>query len=761
MTLRTKILLICGLVSVASALVGHLVQRHVVYAQFLELERQKAIQDAQRCREAVLREMEHLVTYTADWAFWDETWRFMADRNPAYIEANITTDAMVSGRFNLLRILDRDRSVVIALDCDFRQKRPLTIPEVPRDRFPEHHPLLSQRGLEDGIVDVLDTACGPLLLGSCRVLTTSHEGPDRGWLVLGRLLDEATLEQLRAQTKVRFDVRPAGDPSLSPAERGALAGLEGGAAAICGELSDTDRLVYTAVAGASGPPALLIRARSPRDISTQGGRAVRTATLSMAAASAGTLLVLLLLLSRFVAEPVRRLTRRVESLGRDGPVGGTSPAGRDEITVLTRELNAMIERLGGEQALRLTNAYLERARDAAETASRAKTEFLANISHEIRTPMTAILGFADVFLENPHTDPRQADAARTIRRNGQRLLQIIDNILDLSHAEAGQLEIRPEPCSPAELAASVVSELSEAAGAKGLALSIERAGAVPATILTDPRRLRQVLAHLVGNAIKFTESGQVRVILGLANEPDGPRLCMDVIDTGIGMDPAGAEELFEPFRQADSSLTRRFGGAGLGLAVGRRLARAMGGDITIVRTAPGSGTHVRLTVDPGRLDGVEMLAEAAPETRPSAAAAAGDTGPAQPLAGLRVLLAEDGEDNRRLLSAILRKAGAEVDLVEDGQAAVDQVLGRTEGSGPYDVVLMDMQMPVMDGYHATRRLREAGYGGRIVAVTAHAMTYDRALCLAAGCDEYLAKPVDRRRLVELVRKAAAVGSAPT
>ncbi|MEO2018132.1 MAG: ATP-binding protein [Fuerstiella sp.] len=400
------------------------------------------------------------------------------------------------------------------------------------------------------------------------------------------------------------------------------------------------------------------------------------------------------------------------------------------------------------------------SKEAAEAATQAKSAFLANMSHEIRTLMTAILGFSDVLLGEDgisNAPPERVTALETIQRNGKYLLQLINDILDLSKIEAYKFEVERIAKSPADLLNDVATLMRVRAEAKGLPLKIEYVGEIPETIQCDPTRLRQILINLVGNAIKFTETGQVRVVTRLA-KGDGscPRLQIDVIDTGIGLTPDQLGLIFQPFTQADVSTTREFGGTGLGLTISKRLAEMLGGDITI-SSSPGEGSTFTVTVETGPLDGVTMLQNVTESVfRNSRKSETANDSTAK--LDCRLLLAEDGPDNQRLISFVLKKAGANVTIAENGKIAMDLVLAARDSGESFDVVLMDMQMPVMDGYEATRQLRAEGCAVPIIALTAHAMSHDRKKCIDAGCNDYTTKPINREQLISMVADYASQGT---
>ncbi len=409
-----------------------------------------------------------------------------------------------------------------------------------------------------------------------------------------------------------------------------------------------------------------------------------------------------------------------------------------------------------EEEVERRSAALRETMLRAEEANRTKSEFLANMSHEIRTPMTAILGFTEVlqdYATGENTSPELVKAVETIQRNGEHLLQIINDILDLSKIEAGKLRVEKIHCHPGQIAAEVVSLMRVRADTKRLDLKLEYEGAIPETILTDPTRLRQILLNLVGNAIKFTEVGEVRLRMCLcADAAEGPALRFDVVDTGIGLSAEQATQLFQPFTQADTSTTRRFGGSGLGLTISKRLAEMLGGTIT-VQSALGHGSTFQVTIATGPLAGARMIEHPLTEVpRRNLSSDAEENANEPIILSARILLAEDGPDNQKLLAFILKKAGAEVTIADNGRIAIEATRTAAEQGHPFDVILMDMQMPVLDGYQATAELRRLGYQGPIIALTAHAMPKDREKCLQAGCDDYATKPISRRELLETIQR---------
>jgi signal transduction histidine kinase len=404
---------------------------------------------------------------------------------------------------------------------------------------------------------------------------------------------------------------------------------------------------------------------------------------------------------------------------------------------VSRSIRYAIERKRIESELQAT-------KEAALAASAAKSEFLARISHEIQSPLTAIVNYAEILLE-PEAPPGERYAAiDSIRRHGLQLLDVVNEVLDIARIETRTFEVQYVECSPTQIIAEVLDMFQMRARAKGLDLAVHWRPGIPVTIITDPLRLKQILVNLVGNAVKFTQRGEVRVDVQSIINHAGSRehaLQIAVTDTGVGIAPAQRDKLFVPFKPPSPAGTS--GGAGLGLAISRELARKLGGDVS-VDSVPGVGSTFRLHIAtrPLRWVGAKSAQSASTNNQHTSN---------EVISG-RLLLADDGPDNRRLIATLLRKAGAIVDAVENGHQAVDLALKAVDAGQPYDVILMDLLMPGLDGVSATRQLREAGYAGSIVALTAKPASEAREQCLAAGCDDFASKPIARDTLLAVIRR---------
>ena len=402
------------------------------------------------------------------------------------------------------------------------------------------------------------------------------------------------------------------------------------------------------------------------------------------------------------------------------------------------------DRKRSERALKL-------AKEEAEAANRTKSQFLASMSHELRTPLTGILGFSELLLGPVTNEEQRRDYLQTIRSSGQHLLELINDILDLSKIEAAKLDVERSACSPQSILNDVVRIMRVQAQAKGLDLRTRWSSPIPSAITTDCARFRQILINLVGNAVKFTPKGVIDIVARIESIEETHYLFVDVTDTGIGIRAESLDTIFDPFIQAASSVTREFGGTGLGLAISGRLAKALGGNIT-VKSSVNVGSTFTVSIDAGDLEGVQML-----PSPPADELRLGETEfTALPSVHTGdVLLVEDGQVNRKLISTVLEKTGLTVTTAENGELGVELAM-----KNHFDLILMDMQMPILDGYAATRRLRDLGNTTPIIALTAHAMKGAREKCLEAGCTHYATKPLAIDTLLETVADALNHGSTP-
>lgn len=391
---------------------------------------------------------------------------------------------------------------------------------------------------------------------------------------------------------------------------------------------------------------------------------------------------------------------------------------------------AFLRDVGEKRELeRLRTEKMQREVADALEANRAKSMFLANISHELRTPLNSLLGFSDLLRDADLSEDEAARFHEIVARSGRQLLRLIDDLLDLARAESGQMALRPAVTALSGLLAEAIAVPAAEAHARGLKLNVETRPSVPETIVTDPSRLKQILQNVIGNAVKFTSEGSVDVEVSAA----GGTIRFDVKDTGIGIAPGHRDQLFRPFTMVDPSSTRRHGGTGLGLVLSRRIAQALGGSVELVESRPGLGSVFRISVSGSLRDAVF----------PEAPSPAGSAS----LKGRRVLLVEDTVDNQTLIRRHLESRGATVEVADDGKDALELAF-----QAPFDMILMDLQMPVLDGRSATKLLRMKGYAGPIVAVTAHAAAQDRDAALAAGCSDFVTKPIEFGQLVATMLK---------
>ncbi|MBX7165086.1 MAG: response regulator [Pirellulales bacterium] len=746
MRLQTKILTVTGLGVAALFVLLFAVSGVILWYGLHQVEYRGMQDDARRVRDQVVETSNCLRAKAGEWGISDETYRFVLDGNLAFVIANCSDEQLRTLRVDYLAVLRNDGQVTFQGSVDRHTGESRIVPHDLASRNWKADRLLIRPDDKQPRAGVLMLDKGPLLVASHAVLPSTGNGEVRGTVVMGIWLDQLLIERIAEIERVGFRVvRVDRRVPGSPLDQ------------LCGRLDEvSEPLVRLAdshkarvdflLRDLQGSPALIGELELPRPIAAQARSSLRALLICLGAASLVFGALLWQSLDGLVLSRLFRLSRELKEVGAQrNSIQPIEVGGNDELSELALAANEML--LGLERSER----DLRAATDAACQANRAKRDFLANMSHEIRTPMTAILGFVDLLLDDPDVylhEGRRHEVGATIRRNGEYLLSLINDVLDLSKIEAGQMIVERIACQPVTIARDVVSTMEVRSKERQIKLRLALEGPVPETIQADPTRLRQILINLVGNAIKFTPAGEVAVVLTCADrESANPQLVIHVRDTGIGMNREQIAKLFKPFTQADTSTTRRYGGTGLGLSISRSYARLMGGDISVT-SWPGEGSTFTVTIPTGPLTGEPWL-EQLPAIDRSRALAAAPAKPGQ-LDGVRLLLAEDGPDNQRLISHVLRRAGADVTIVDNGQAAVDAALAAWQSGHCFDLVLTDMQMPLLSGYEVAEQLRQRQFPAPIIALTAHAMAGDREKCLEAGCDDYTTKPIDRARLIAVI-----------
>ena len=425
-----------------------------------------------------------------------------------------------------------------------------------------------------------------------------------------------------------------------------------------------------------------------------------------------------------------------------GKLTGTFATARDITARKTAaaELKKLHEEL--ESRVKARTEWLESEKLAADSANQAKSRFLANMSHEIRNNLSVIIGFSEILATSEVTSPKKLNFNSAIKRNGEMLTIIINDILDLSKVEAGKIEIEVVETNLSDIYTDLSYLFAGKAMEKGIKLNFSIEKNVPPIIGTDPNRLKQILINLIGNAIKFTEHGSVDVTLKLLQNLDNSDCVAFVVkDTGCGLTQEEADKLFQHFSQADSTINRRYGGIGLGLALSKQLARLLGGDIVLSESVPEIGSTFMVTVD----SGVLLKSFKKEITNKLNIQVSSDTDSTPRLDGIKVLFVEDSEDSREFIGWVLSEAGAQVDFAENGRVALEKIRHET-----YNLILMDLEMPVLGGYATVTEVRNSGYKMPIVALTAHALKEERERCLAGGFDGYLSKPIERAMLLKSI-----------
>lgn len=715
--------------------VQYFVARNFFAHQLREIETDQAAARLRSTRQIVEALREDLVATTSDWAQWDDTYAFVSNRHPDYVRENLNVGSFRRLHLNLLIIVDQHGRALYAKTW---QGDATSL----QDASPELVALgenASRPGASPSISGFVATSAGTFLISSEAVRDSALIAVPKGRLIMGRSLSANIVPSISRMAAVPVTVEPIDADHPWWRQQTADGGLE--------RLPDGSTLYssadaidgHTVLNGISGKPAALLHVRMARPLQATRVQARKYLLLATLVIGLVFCAAAIFVFERRVVAPIRKLARSMTAIGApDSTLQRVDESYRAaEFVILSSSINAMLAQIELQQSMR-------KDRDAAIEANRLKSDFLATMSHEIRTPMNGVLGMCEL-LQRTELNPRQRHLCDTVLRSARSLLGMLNDILDFSKIESGKLEIEAAPFSPVEVLNNVTAPFAAAAQTKGVDFVTQIEANVPALVTGDALRLRQVLNNLLANSVKFTAKGAVAVACAVAHsDAEGVELKFTITDTGIGISPQAQSHIFEAFTQAESNTSRRYGGTGLGLAIVRRLVELMGGQIGL-QSAAGQGACFWFTV---RLQRCDTISGSLPASMAMA------TAPRFSIAHApAVLLAEDNAINREVLTEMLEVMGCRVTAVENGAQAV-----AAGAVGNFDAILMDCQMPVLDGHAATAELRaleRATAQGRtfIIALTADATTENRERCFEAGMDSVVTKPVSQARLRDLILQA--------
>jgi signal transduction histidine kinase/ActR/RegA family two-component response regulator/HPt (histidine-containing phosphotransfer) domain-containing protein len=727
MRLRSKTLLIIILTFAALLLVLYGASRSIMLNSFARLEKQSVDSNLERVKSAINESLGNLNTEAGDYAGWDDTYAFVVDHNQKYITSNLSAETFSKLHLDLLLYVDQHGRLVQGQEFD--QEKGAFVPLQPAllRQILNNQRLIRHQQTTDALSGMLMLSDGPMLVASRPIITSQYTGPIRGALIMGRRLNSTELKRLADLTHLTLSLAPFHDPA-APADFAAVMSTlerQGGKRIV--PLDEGSIAGYVLLRDIDEHPSLVLRVLMERDIYNQGKAAMIYMIVALLVIGGVFTFAILTILERLVLDRVLQLNDEINSIGASGNLEArVLVGGNDELTNLGFSLNGMLD------ALQRSQDELKLAKEVAESASRAKSQFVSNMSHEIRTPMNGVIGMADLLMTT-ELNPTQRGYAEAVRDSAQALLHIVNGILDMAKIEAGRLELEEVPFDPAAVARQVTDLLRPSATQKGVACILDLVTGLPRAVMGDPHRLRQVLMNLAGNGVKFTNRGEVCLRVMAGDERDGRVvLTFIVCDTGVGISPEKISQIFEPFTQGDNSTTRRFGGTGLGLSIARQLVDMMGGTIGVDST-PGRGSIFRVTIP-------------LPVAPADAVVVATDhpcRGKLTWRRGAQILVAEDNPVNAQIAEAMLTGFGCQVTLAGNGIEAISACEKRA-----FDLIFMDCQMPGMDGFAATRYLRQREEEDGtprppIIALTAHVSEGSKEECLQAGMDDYLGKPFVR------------------
>jgi len=737
MKLVPRTLLFVGITFVVLFGLFYFVSRGIMVRRFASLEQQDTRQNLERTVGALQNELNNTAKMVEDYSAWDQDADYLDGKNPTFVDKELTTTMRVTQRIDAFMVFDLNGGLVAERMLDRKLQKDTTAPAGLHEYFAPGSPLLRREDKKDSVLGMLRLPEGPMMVVACAVLNSRGLGRVRGTLVMGRWIRAAEIEHLRALTHLSLAIFGLSDATLPTDVRDYGLPLSKDTPTAIQALSEDTIAGYQLIEDILGRPAYVLRAELPRVFYRQSQSSLRQFTLTLLVTGIVLCLIILLLLDRLILSRLSRLNASVATIGGTRNLSVRIPdSGRDELGALGSSINKMVI------ALEEAEHQMQDAKEAAEAANRAKSEFLAMMSHEIRTPMNGIIGMTELALSEQLSDEVR-EYLSMAKSSADALLVILNDILDYSKIEAGKIDLDPVQFNLPELIGDAIKSLAIAAHKKRLELTYCLEPDVPLGVIGDSVRLRQVLLNLVGNAIKFTANGEV--VINVTHQPSGENISLmhfSVRDTGIGI-PAGRQaQLFQPFRQADSSTTRQFGGTGLGLAISKRLVELMGGEIWL-ESCQGTGSTFHFTVT--------LTAAPVPSEWRSPVEM-------ENLRGLRVLLIDDNATNLRILERVTESWQMLPVVADSGQAGLAKLKQACSLGQPYQLVLLDEQMPLMDGIEVVERIRESPEMAQatIMMLTSSEQGSSAARCRQMGVPNYLIKPIKPAELLLVIRKAIGI-----
>ena len=730
-SLRLKIVLILSCIITLLGISAYFIQHFVILPSYMKLEKTEAIKDIDRVVNAIKREAHHMDRVANDWGSWDDSYEFVKNLNTEYQQANLTISSFSNSSSNLIYYLDTQGKVVWGKIYDLENGTAVDINEFSKDRLETYNPLLpkiDEANFQDAHKQgIFITEKGLMIIAARPILTSTNEGPVRGIIIFGRFFSIKVIESLKEQTGIDFTISNLKESQPLAGQSELLKEFNSTQSPYVIKILSNERLViYTKIKDIEDNETLLVSANLERKITAEGRDTLKYILYLSILWTAAILLTVLFTLTKIILNPISRLTKHIQDIKNSGDLSmRVSSTRKDEIGILSGEFDKMLS------LLQIKNAEYMAAKETAEAATKAKSEFLANMSHEIRTPMNAIIGFSHLGLEESRLDTMH-DYFDKIHSSSTSLLGIINDILDFSKIEAGKLEIVRVPFQLSQFIKDIhkITALYNNKADK-VKINFSLVENLPDCVLADSLRLQQILTNLISNAIKFTTQGDINIHVSIVSrEASELTLHFSITDQGIGITKEQQLKLFQPFIQADTSTTRKYGGTGLGLAISKQLVDMMGGEISVQsQLGQGSTFSFTLPVKEIFLSKEQLQLKDVEQNQTTAK-----------LAGMQVLLVEDNKINQMVARTILEKYGIDVIIASHGQEAVELLSVFYD----FDVVLMDIQMPELDGYEATTIIRTELNLSKlpIIAMTAHAMSEEKQRCLEIGMNDIITKPID-------------------